>query len=118
MFESESSLVRCKCGRGRWTLPGHCGHTVGMTSSVKIAVSLPVQVAERARRAVRKGYARSVSAYVASALEEKAKLDELAALLAEMLAESGGPLSAAERRAADRALGVTAKRARKGKARP
>lgn len=88
-----------------------------MTNSVKIAVSLPAQVAERARRAVRKGYARSVSAYVASALEEKAKLDELATLLSEMLAESGGPLSAAERRAADRALGVATKPARKGRSR-
>jgi len=86
-----------------------------MTSSVKIAVSLPTQVAERARRAVRKGRAASVSAYVALALEEKVKLDELATLLSEMLVESGGPLSAAERRAADRALGVTAKRARRGK---
>jgi Arc/MetJ-type ribon-helix-helix transcriptional regulator len=89
-----------------------------MTASVKIAISLPPQVAERARRAVRKGHARSVSAYVASALEEKTKLDELATLLSEMLAESGGPLSAAERRAADRALGVTKKPARRRKSRP
>ncbi|OFW17895.1 MAG: hypothetical protein A3H97_15790, partial [Acidobacteria bacterium RIFCSPLOWO2_02_FULL_65_29] len=57
--------------------------------------------------AVREGRAASVSAYVASALEEKAKLDELAALLDQMLAESGGPLTSAERRAADRALGVS-----------
>lgn len=84
-----------------------------MTSSVKIAVSLPAPIAERARRAVRRGQAASVSAYVASALEEKAKLDELSALLSEMLAESGGALTEAERRAADRALGVTTKRARK-----
>jgi Arc/MetJ-type ribon-helix-helix transcriptional regulator len=88
-----------------------------MTTSVKIAVSLPAEVAERARRAVRKGHATSVSAYVATALEERVKLDELATLLAEMLEESGGPLSAAERRDADRALGVSKKRARKGKAR-
>jgi Arc/MetJ-type ribon-helix-helix transcriptional regulator len=92
-------------------------HTAGMTSSVKIAVSLPAHVAERARRAVRKGRASSVSAYVAAALEEKTKLDELATLLTEMLAETGGPLSAKERRAADRALGVTAKPARKGQRR-
>ena len=88
-----------------------------MTSSVKIAVSLPKQVAERARRAVRNGRAASVSAYVASALEEKSKLDELATLLSEMLAESGGPLSAAERRAADRLLGVTTKPLRNSKGR-
>ena len=92
-------------------------HTAGMTTAVKIAISLPAEIAERARRAVRKGRAASVSAYVASALEEKVKLDDLASLLSEMLAESGGPLSAAERRAADRTLGVTAERKRKGKSR-
>ena len=85
-----------------------------MNGTEKIAVSLPKGVAERTRRAVRQGRAPSVSAYVAAALEEKAKLDELSALLDEMLAESGGPLTAAERRAADRALGVAA-RARRGK---
>lgn len=79
-----------------------------MNGTAKIAVSLPRGLADRARRAVRQGRAASVSAYVAAAIEEKAKLDELAALLDEMLAESGGPLTAAERRAADRALGVPA----------
>ncbi|HET7544340.1 MAG TPA: hypothetical protein VFK05_30930 [Polyangiaceae bacterium] len=80
-----------------------------MTSTVKIAISLPAPLAERARRAVRKGQAASVSAYVASALEEKTKLAELSTLLAEMLEESGGPLTARERRVADRALGVAKK---------
>jgi Arc/MetJ-type ribon-helix-helix transcriptional regulator len=84
-----------------------------MTSTTKIAVSLPKAVAERARRAVQKGYAASVSAYVASALEEKVKLDELSTLLDEMLAESGGPLTLAERRAADLALGAGKKRSRR-----
>jgi Arc/MetJ-type ribon-helix-helix transcriptional regulator len=79
-----------------------------MNGTEKIAVSLPRGIADRARRAVRQGRAASVSAYVAAALEEKAKLDELSALLDEMLAESGGPLSPSERRAADRALGVPA----------
>jgi Arc/MetJ-type ribon-helix-helix transcriptional regulator len=83
-----------------------------MNTSEKIAVSLPRHLAQRARRAVRQGRAPSVSAYVASALEEKVKLDELSTLLEEMLAESGGPLSLAERRAADRALGVRAKKTR------
>lgn len=93
------------------------GHTGGMTSTAKIAVSLPKHVAERARRAVRDGRAESVSAYVTAALEEKVKLDELSTLLQEMLAESGGPLTAAERRAADRALGVAKTPARRRKAR-
>jgi len=86
-----------------------------MTSTYKIAVSLPKLVADRARRAVRKGHAASVSAYVTEALEHKLKLDELSTLLTEMLAESGGPLGAAERRAADRALAPTPKpRRRRG----
>lgn len=84
-----------------------------MTTTAKIAISLPRQIAERARRAVHRGHAPSVSAYVLSALEEKVKLDDLAGLLAEMLSESGGPLTAAERREADRALGVTVRPPRK-----
>jgi Arc/MetJ-type ribon-helix-helix transcriptional regulator len=84
-----------------------------MTTMAKIAVSLPAALAERARKAVRKGRATSVSAYVAAALEEKAKLDDLASLLDEMLAESGGPLTAAERRAADEALGIRSSRAKR-----
>ena len=74
-------------------------------TTAKIAVSLPAELVEQAKRAVAEGRAKSVSAYVADALEEKAKLDDLAALLDEMLAETGGPLSAKERKAADRALG-------------
>lgn len=80
-----------------------------MNTYEKIAISLPRNLAERARRAVRQGRAPSVSAYVASAIEEKVKLDELAVLLSEMLAESGGPLTPAERRRADRELGMSAK---------
>jgi len=72
----------------------------------KIAVSLPRPLLSSARRAVREGRASNVSAYVASALEEKSKLEELGLLLEEMLAESGGPLTASERRRADVALGV------------
>ncbi|MCK6556947.1 toxin-antitoxin system antitoxin subunit [Candidatus Binatia bacterium] len=75
-------------------------------TSAKIAISLPPRIAARARQAVQRGRATSVSAYVAAALEEKVKMDDLSALLAEMLAESGGPLTKAEQRAADRALGV------------
>jgi Arc/MetJ-type ribon-helix-helix transcriptional regulator len=75
-----------------------------MTRS-KIAVSLPAETVEQARRAVASGRAPSVSAYVARAMENQAKTDDLETLLEEMLAESGGPLTADERRAADRALG-------------
>jgi antitoxin ParD1/3/4 len=77
----------------------------GMTSRTKIAVSLPAELVVQARRAVAEGRATSVSAYVAEALEDRSKLDDLATLLEEMLAETGGPLTADEEEAADRALG-------------
>jgi hypothetical protein len=76
-------------------------------TKTKIAVSLPARLVGEARRAVAGRRAASVSAYVAQALEEKATLDRLASMLDDMLAASGGPLTPAERRAADRALGVT-----------
>ncbi|MGE0393093.1 MAG: toxin-antitoxin system antitoxin subunit [Vicinamibacterales bacterium] len=83
-----------------------------MTDTAKIAISLPSRLASRARHAVRQGRASSVSAYVATALEEKVKLDDLAALLDEMLVETGGPLTAREQRAADHALGLNRPRRR------
>lgn len=86
--------------------------TDGMTVS-KLAISLPARAAEHARRAVREGRAPSVSAYVASAIEQKAKLDDLATLLDEMLAETGGPMTPTERRATDRLLGLATPRRRK-----
>ena len=81
-----------------------------MITTYKIAVSLVV--ADRVRRAVRRGHAASVSAYMTAVLEEKGKLDDLSTLLDEMLAESGGPLTKAEERAAERALGLPSKRTR------
>jgi Arc/MetJ-type ribon-helix-helix transcriptional regulator len=81
-----------------------------MTTAAKIAISLPTSLAARARRAVSRGRAASVSAYIASALEAQATLDDLEALFDEMLAETGGPLTAAERRAADKALGLASGR--------
>jgi len=83
-----------------------------MTATTKLAISLPAPLAARARQVVRRGGAPSVSAYVATAIEEKAKLDDLAALLDEMLADTGGPLTETERRRADRALGLTPRRRR------
>src|ERR1700676_2226322 len=80
------------------------GMIIGMTTT-KIAVSLPAELVDQAQRAVAEGRAASVSAYVARALEEQAKLDDLASLLDEMLAETGGPLTRAEQEAADKALG-------------
>ena len=84
-----------------------------MASVAKIAVSLPAEVVEHVRRAVRRGAAPSVSAYVAQALAEKAKLDDLDALIDEMVAASGGPLTEAELRAADGVLGHAPARGRR-----
>ena len=89
----------------------------GMTRYEKIAVSLPMRAAETARRAVRLGKATSVSAYVATAIEEHANRDGLAALLDEMLAETGGPMTAAERRAVDRILDNGQRRSQRPKRR-
>lgn len=81
--------------------PGPCGGSiVGMTTA-KIAVTVPEQVLRRARGAVRRGKARSLSAYVSAALVQKSMLDELGEMLEEMLARTGGPLTRAEERAAD-----------------
>jgi Arc/MetJ-type ribon-helix-helix transcriptional regulator len=76
---------------------------IGMTAQ-KIAVSIPGAILEQARRSVRKGRAASMSAYVTSAIAEKVKNDDLAELLEQMLAETGGPLTAKERAEADKAL--------------
>jgi Arc/MetJ-type ribon-helix-helix transcriptional regulator len=76
----------------------------------KIAVSIPAALVRKARRAVETGRAESVSAYVASAIAEKVKNEDLADLLREMLAETGGPMTATERREADRMLGLSGRK--------
>ncbi len=78
---------------------------IGMTSKAKIAVSLPPPLVDAARAAVARGRAPNVSAYVAHALEEQIKLDDLGALLKELLEESGGPLTDSERDRIDREAG-------------
>jgi Arc/MetJ-type ribon-helix-helix transcriptional regulator len=82
-------------------------------TKAKIAVTLPPALVTRAQDAVREGRAPSISAYVAAALEEKAKLDDLKAMLDEMLAETGGPLTDRESVTADTALGIAAERKHK-----
>ncbi len=82
-------------------------------TKAKIAVTLPRPLLANARRAVKEGRADSVSAYVTSALEEMAKLDDLKAMLDEMLAENGGPITPVERREAERMLGVRPRRQRR-----
>ncbi len=85
---------------------------IGSMTKAKIAITLPPALVTRVQDAVREGRAPSVSAYVAAALEEKAKLDDLNTMLDEMLTETGGPLTERERVAAEAALGM-AERKRK-----
>jgi hypothetical protein len=82
-------------------------------TSVKVAVSLPRETFERAKRAVGRGRATSLSAYVTAALEQKATFDELGDLLDEMLAETGGPMTAVEKKRIDRLIRGPKGRAKK-----
>lgn len=78
----------------------------GMTTTrTKIAVSLPTHLVEHARRAVALGRAASVSAYLSRALEEKVQCDSLAAMLDQILDETGGPMTDEERAAVDAEMG-------------
>ncbi len=82
-------------------------------TKAKVAVTLSRALLAKAKEAVHDGRAASVSAYVEAAIEEKAKYDDLAAMLDEMLEETGGPMTAAERREADRVLGIAPRRKRR-----
>ncbi|GAC1445243.1 MAG: hypothetical protein NVS3B26_11350 [Mycobacteriales bacterium] len=59
--------------------------------TTKIAVSLPDEQVQAAKRAVAEGRATSVSALVSEALSEKLRTDGLAALVADIIAEDGPP---------------------------
>ncbi len=78
----------------------------------KLAVSIPAEILARARRSAKREHATSLSAYVSAALAQKSTMDDLAHLLDELLAQSGGALTAAERKAADKVL---LRKARRGK---
>ena len=80
------------------------GMMIGMTK-VKIAVSLPAELVEQARRAVADGRAASVSAYVAEAMTEKSSEEDFDLLLDQMLAETGGPVTPEEDAWLDRNFG-------------
>lgn len=75
-------------------------------TTVKIAVTLPPEQVDEARRAVEEGRASSVSAYVAEALARQARGDQLASVVAAMRADDGTP-SEADYGWADRVLGLT-----------
>lgn len=70
----------------------------------KLAISLPSEVLAKARREARRENAPSLSAYISAAIQQKTMMDDLARTLDEMLKASGGPMTAAERKATDRLL--------------
>jgi len=64
-------------------------------NSAKVAVSLPAEALRLAKKEVAAGRARSLSALVADALDEKLRRDELSAILDAMDVEHGKPTKAA-----------------------
>ncbi len=65
-------------------------------TTVKVAVTLPEGALKKAKKAVKAGQARSLSAFVGQALEEKIQRDELVDILDAMDAEFGKPSKADE----------------------
>jgi Arc/MetJ-type ribon-helix-helix transcriptional regulator len=63
-------------------------------TTAKIAVTLPPELVEAAKRAVDAGRAPSMSAYVAQALARQERADSLAELLDELIGQHGEPSSA------------------------
>jgi Arc/MetJ-type ribon-helix-helix transcriptional regulator len=57
----------------------------------RITVTVRKELLAKAERQVKRGKARSLSAWVDSAIEEKAEREDVAELLAEMRAENGPP---------------------------
>ena len=71
----------------------------------RVTVTVRRQVLAKAERQVKRGRAKSVSAWVDSAMEEKAHREDLTALLAEMRAENG-PATPEDEEWARRVLGL------------
>lgn len=71
----------------------------------RVTVTVRKEILAKAERQVKRGRAKSVSAWVDSAMEEKARREDLAALLAEMRTENG-PATPQELSWARRALGL------------
>jgi Arc/MetJ-type ribon-helix-helix transcriptional regulator len=71
----------------------------------RVTVTVRRQLLARAERQVKRGRVKSVSAWVDSAMEEKARREDLASLLAEMKAENG-PASEKEEQWARDVLGL------------
>lgn len=60
-------------------------------NSAKVALSMPAEVLRLAKKEVAAGRAKSLSSFVAEAVDEKLRRDELAAILDAMDTEYGKP---------------------------
>jgi antitoxin ParD1/3/4 len=72
----------------------------------KIAITLPEEQVAAARQAVTEGRAASVSAYISQALARRTADEEMAEIIAEIYAETGGQPTEVERVQARRELGI------------
>jgi antitoxin ParD1/3/4 len=72
----------------------------------KIAITLPEEQVAAARQAVTEGRAASVSAYISQALARRTADEEMAEIIAEIYAETGGQPTEEERVQARRELGI------------
>jgi Arc/MetJ-type ribon-helix-helix transcriptional regulator len=70
----------------------------------KVALTIPAEVLRIAKKRVRAGRAKSLSAFVSAALQEKLERDELTEILDRMDAELGAPTKG-DRAWAKRVLG-------------
>ena len=84
-------------------MPVHERYDAGMTSRLKIAISLPKDQLARVHREVRAGRADSVSGYIAGVLAEHEKRESLRALLRDLIEQHGEP-AAKDIKWAERAL--------------
>jgi Arc/MetJ-type ribon-helix-helix transcriptional regulator len=64
--------------------------------SAKVAFSMPAELLRLAKREVASGRAKSLSAFVTEAVDEKLRRDELTAILDAMDVEHGKPSKAAK----------------------
>ena len=65
-------------------------------TAAKVAISIPARVLKEAKQQVRSGHAKSLSALVTEAVEDKIRRNELAEILTQMDAEFGKPSKAAQ----------------------
>ena len=77
-WQTVRGVVECRCSQYAFRM-----------QKARVTVTVRRAVLAKVERQVKKGRAKSVSAWVDAAMEEKARREDLAALLAEMRAESG-----------------------------